>query len=1022
MLPRADVVYVSWVSEVAMRQLGPAVGMLLALGAAGPAAPLCGQGEAARVVVSGALHAVQGDSVARVAARWRGRLSRDPGDRAARLGLAELARLTYALDAPMLYRRVCPAGQRPDSYAAYARLGLAEIEYTALRFPPALAQYDSAGAVAHGVNDRAAEALALMRGAYARATTGGPAAALPALEVAARLLPPDAPDLWAELLGRRAVMLAVSDRPEARPVADSAIALARRAGDPALEAAAYNALAFHFLGQHEFDTALSLFRRSAELYGLAHDRYRRGVERLRQVDVLREFGELGEARAVLLAGRADGEAAHSPLVLSSTSTGLGAIALQLGDYPTAVAELGRARAQFTAMADTSSLAIVDYFDGLARAGAGDLVAGQQILARSAAYFRGFGDFDNYLQSARGLVFVLTRQQNWPAAQAVLAQARELALAKHHPEWLRGLHYDEGHLALVRGDLATAERGLSAFLATVDTSEHLRRHHTRVQLAEVYARRGELDRAQATVAAAGTELDLWRASMTDRALRVYAFQASSQDFDDRGASLARVLNALALGGRAPAAFELAEQNRARELGDALARAAALRAGTGRSSGLGSALVRAAPSARELAAALPDGHTAVLEYVAGQTGAPTTVFVATRARLSARSLPPADSLAPAVARFVALLEDGADPRDLARSLGAAVLGPALAVLPAGITRLIVVPDAQLYRLPFDALRLADGMYVLERYSVATAPSAGVLLALWRSRPAAARPASAVRLLAFGDPAFAPGTASGSSVSDPVRAPQGGEYRDAFAATGGLPRLPESGREARLVAGYAPLADVRLRAAASAAFLKHTPLEGYRVIHFATHAIVDEASAARTALALAPGEGESGFVGPGDLAALRLRADLVVLSACRTAGGVLIGGEGVEGLTSPLLEAGARAVVASGWRVGDRQTVALVQAFYDALARGRSVGDALRAAKLDALRRGAPASEWAAFAVIGDPFVRVPLHQPPARRLWLLLAGLALPGAGLALAYGWRRRNVRVSERVSEPATVVAVTHQR
>ncbi len=1014
-----------------MRQLRRTVGTLVALCATGHAVPLQGQGEAARLVVMQALRAVQGDSAGRVSERWRARLSRDPADRAARLGLAEVARLTYGVDAPMLYRRVCAPGQAPDAYAAYARLGLAELDYTALHFATAVAQYDSAGAVARRAGDRVAEALALMRGAYAKATTAGPAVALPIFEAAARLLPAQAPDLWAELLYRRAVILGVGDRPEAQAVADSAVALARRAGDPALEAAGYNALGFHFLGRHEYDTALAEFRRSAELYGGAHDRYRHGVELLREVDILRELAELGEARAALLAGRADGEAAHSPLVLSSASTGLGAIALQLGDYPTAIAELGRARAQFTALADTPSLAIVDYYEGLARAGAGDLAAGRRILTRSAAYFRGYGDFENYLQSARGLVFVLTRQQDWPAAEAVLAQARALALEKRHPEWLRGLQYDEGHLALVRGDLAVAERGLTAFLATVDSSEHLRRHHTRIQLAEVYARRGQLERAEEAVATASVELDRWRSSISDRALRVYAFQANSQDVDDRGASLARVLNALALGGRAPAAFELAERNRARELGDALARAAALRQGPGSrgperavhsAAAVGAGAIPRAPTVRELVADLPDARTAVLEYVAGQAGAPTTVFVATRAGLVARALPPMDTLAPTIARFSALVEDGADPRDLARSLGASVLGPALAALPPGITRLIVVPDAQLYRLPFDALRLADGRYVLERYAVSTAPSSAVLLALWRERAAAGPGTGAgARLLAFGDPAFAPG--AGASGSDPVRASGVGEYRDAFAATGGLARLPESGREARLVARYAPAAEVRLRQAASAAFLKHAPLERFRVIHFATHAIVDERSVARTALALAPGGGESGFVGPGDLAALRLRADLVVLSACRTAGGVLIGGEGVEGLTAPLLEAGARAVVASGWRVGDRQTVALVEAFYDALARGRPVGEALRAAKLAALRRGEPAREWAAFGVIGDPLVVVPLREPPARWAWpLLLAGLAVAGAVVVARYRAPRRSVRVSERVTEPSAAVALTHQR
>jgi len=169
---------------------------------------------------------------------------------------------------------------------------------------------------------------------------------------------------------------------------------------------------------------------------------------------------------------------------------------------------------------------------------------------------------------------------------------------------------------------------------------------------------------------------------------------------------------------------------------------------------------------------------------------------------------------------------------------------------------------------------------------------------------------------------------------------------------------------------------------------------VLHFATHALVDEATLARTALALSPGGGEDGFLSPADLAALRLDADLVVLSACRTAGGVLVAGEGLQGLTGPLLEAGARSVVATQWRIGDRSTVQVVDDFYGAMAAGRPVAEALRAAKLAAIRRGAPPRDWAAFTVVGDPEARVTLIRPAPRPSlwWVAAAGAALVLGGL------------------------------
>lgn len=367
-------------------------------------------------------------------------------------------------------------------------------------------------------------------------------------------------------------------------------------------------------------------------------------------------------------------------------------------------------------------------------------------------------------------------------------------------------------------------------------------------------------------------------------------------------------------------------------------------------------------------LPDPATAVLEYVAGH-GQPTTLFVITRAGASAYRLPPVDALRPVIARLVALVEEGGDPRPLARSLGDALLRPALAALPPSITRLVIVPDAALYRVPFQLLVLPDGRWAVQRFAFADAPSAAVASALWL-RP---EPSGPARLLAFGDPTFG---------GDADASPGSALIRSAFAAAGGLARLPASADEVRAVARFSPDPVIRLRANASEAFLERAPLTGYRVIHFATHAVVDERGSAGTALALAPGAGEDGFVSPGDLAALHLDADVVTLSACRTAGGEVLGGEGLRGLTAPLLQAGARAVVATNWAVGDRSARRMIVDFYDGLADGLGTADALRRASLGAMAAGAPPREWAAFSLVGDPVARVPLRRPPALFRWLRL----------------------------------------
>ncbi len=249
----------------------------------------------------------------------------------------------------------------------------------------------------------------------------------------------------------------------------------------------------------------------------------------------------------------------------------------------------------------------------------------------------------------------------------------------------------------------------------------------------------------------------------------------------------------------------------------------------------------------------------------------------------------------------------------------------------------------------------------------------------------------------------------------------FRGAYDAAGGLPRLSASGDEVREVARYSPgKAIVRLRGDASEAWLKRTPLAGFHVIHLATHALVDESSLARTSLALSPGGGEDGFLTPADLASLKLGADLVVLSACRTAGGVMVAGEGMQGLTSPLLEAGARAVVATQWRIGDKATVRLVDDLYAALGRGLPVAAALREAKLAAISRGVPAGEWAAFTVVGDPLVRVPLREPAPRvSVWEWVVGIA--SVLLLAGYLAVRRRGRTAERNVRASRVVTRTHQ-
>jgi CHAT domain-containing protein len=243
----------------------------------------------------------------------------------------------------------------------------------------------------------------------------------------------------------------------------------------------------------------------------------------------------------------------------------------------------------------------------------------------------------------------------------------------------------------------------------------------------------------------------------------------------------------------------------------------------------------------------------------------------------------------------------------------------------------------------------------------PSAAVAMSLIRRAGANAR----APMLAMGNPRF-PHVGSSSQPGEP---PAASAFRDA----GGLAPLPAASQEVRAL-GRTRGATVLEGTAASEAWLKQAALTDYRILHFATHAVVDDWSSARTALALAPGRNEDGFVTLDEIGALRLAADLVVLSACRTAAGVLSHGDGVRGLSTAFLEVGAGAVIATRWSVTDRDAMLFIGAFYAQLADGISIGDALAATKRAAIRRAANPRTWAAFTLVGDGSRRIP---PGVRR---------------------------------------------
>lgn len=355
---------------------------------------------------------------------------------------------------------------------------------------------------------------------------------------------------------------------------------------------------------------------------------------------------------------------------------------------------------------------------------------------------------------------------------------------------------------------------------------------------------------------------------------------------------------------------------------------------------------------------DPGTVLLEYAVGEER--SWLFVVEPSGLSVFPVAAgAQALRKEVEGFRLLLKDpGSDQekiRAAARRLYDLLIRPADAKV-AGAQRLLVSPDGPLHTLAFAALRRGD-RYLVEWKPIHHVLSATVYSELVRSR----RTAGSLREL------HEPGQESLAAFGDPVYRPTGSGDQGAARPRSALVRLPSSGREVKAIASLFPRARVYLGADATEERVKSLGPET-RLVHFACHGLLDERFPLNSALALSIPEAKAEGRDNGLLQAweifesVRLDADLVTLSACDTALGREMGGEGLVGLTRAFQYAGARSVLASLWSIADASTARLMQSFYGNLRKGRSKDEALRAAQIERVRDSHP-FYWAAFQLTGD-----------------------------------------------------------
>jgi CHAT domain-containing protein/Tfp pilus assembly protein PilF len=304
-----------------------------------------------------------------------------------------------------------------------------------------------------------------------------------------------------------------------------------------------------------------------------------------------------------------------------------------------------------------------------------------------------------------------------------------------------------------------------------------------------------------------------------------------------------------------------------------------------------------------------------------------------------------------------------------------------------RIMVVSEGALQYVPFGALPrpgVREGRPLLSDYEVASIPSVSSLTEL--RRDAAVRQTPSRTLAVLADPVFtvddprivrAAAPPPSSYAADPVRASVRDLERASEDVRGAgtanrLARLPFSRREADGILRYVRSGE-SVRAVdfdASYAMATSPDLAQYRFVHFATHGLLNsthpELSGLVFSLVDRSGRQQQGFLRAHEVYNLRLPADLVVLSGCRTGLGTDVKGEGIVGLVRGFMYAGAQRVAVSLWQVDDEATAELMSHFYTAMLRdGLPPVAALRAAQLglrNTSRWRAP-FYWAGFVLQGE-----------------------------------------------------------
>ena len=498
--------------------------------------------------------------------------------------------------------------------------------------------------------------------------------------------------------------------------------------------------------------------------------------------------------------------------------------------------------------------------------------------------------------------------------------------------------------------------------------------------------------------------------------------------------------------AAAAFQISERSRARSFYDQLAAKAAVTTHVGIAQSQ-----QELPDLKEIQSELNRSDTLLLEYGLGAERSylwmlsansiesyelPARAVLEKTAEqmhelLTARQRPP-------YGNFETIAEADRQYWEKAATLAQLLLGPVAPKL--GTRRLVIVGDGLLQYIPFEALPVPGSTDTARQprplivdHEIISLPSASVLVSL-RRRDRDREPATKL-VAVLADPVFGEDdprvrisearlnsgiktvTPNEENLKHQVRVTADGFIRD-VAGRSAIGRLSASRREAKEIESLTSRRErlIALGFDANRELVMSNSLADYRILHIATHAFYDSKRPERSSILLSTvderGRPENGFLQLRDIYNLDLSADIVVLSACQTALGRDVRGEGLVGFTRGFMYAGAQSVVASLWKVDDEATADLMGHFYKGMIEdGLPPAAALRRAQIELLqqKRWQAPYYWAAFTLQGDWERSFPSPSENATRIQRMCVLIVLfLGVGV-VSYSFLQRMRNASKKL-------------